>query len=110
MTNPGKREMVGRDHHLLARTSIEKGSACLRALIEIQVEPAAPIGVLEGDGAVPNNISRTELARTGRDLDRGVAGRVPGCRYRRYARDHLAVRLHRPNPIIDRRERFMFWR
>jgi hypothetical protein len=33
---------VGRDHDLLTRTSIQKGSARLRALVKIQVKPAAP--------------------------------------------------------------------
>jgi hypothetical protein len=69
MANSGEREVVARDHHLLTRASVEEASACLRSLIEIQVEPAAPIGVLEGDGAVPNNVCSTEkLVGTGRDL------------------------------------------
>ena len=68
MANSGEREVVGRDHDLLTRTSIQEGSARLRALVEIQVEPAAPVGVLEGDSAVPNNVCTTEkLVRTGRD-------------------------------------------
>ena len=107
MANAGERQVVARDHHLLARASIQEGSASLRALIEIQVKPDAPVRVLEGYSAVPNNICRTEkLARTGRYLDRGVPGRVPRRGYRRDSRNHLAVRLHRPNAIIDRRERF----
>jgi hypothetical protein len=52
MANSGERQVVARDHHLLTRTSIQEGSARLRALIEIQVEPAAPVGVLEADSAV----------------------------------------------------------
>lgn len=97
--------MVARDHHLLARASIQEGSASLRALIEIQVKPDAPVRVLEGYSAVPNNICRTEkLARTGRYLGRGVPGRVPRRGYRRDSRNHLAPWLHSPNAIIDRRD------
>ena len=60
MANSGEREVVGRDHDLLTRTSIQEGSARLRALVEIQVEPAAPVRVPEGDSAAPNNVRTTE--------------------------------------------------
>src|SRR5215207_4215578 len=107
VTNSGEREVVARDHRFLTRASLQEGSASLRALIQIQVKSDAPVRVLEGYSAVPNNVCRTEkLARTGRDLRRGVSGRVPGCGYRCDARDHLALWLHSPDAVLDRRERF----
>ena len=107
MANSGERQVVARDRHPLTRTSIQEGSASLRALINIQVELAAPVGVPEGDRAASNNVCRTEkLVRTGRDLHRSVPGCMPGCGYRRDARDHLALWPHRPDAIIDRRKRF----
>jgi hypothetical protein len=79
MANSGEREAVGRDHDLLTRTSIQEGSARLRALVEIQVEPAAPVGVLEGDSAVPNNVCTTEkLVRTDAICTEVCPGVCPG--------------------------------
>jgi hypothetical protein len=99
--------VVARDRHPFTRTSIQEGSASLCALINIQVELAAPVGVPEGDRAASNNVCRTEkLVRNGRDLHRSVPGCMPGCGYRRDARDHLALWPHRPDAIIDRRKRF----
>ena len=51
----------------------------------------------------PNNVCSTQkLVGTGHDLHRGVPRR--GCR--RNTRDHLAVWLHSPDAIPDRRECF----
>jgi hypothetical protein len=79
MSYARERQVVGRNHHLLARASIQEGPASLRALVEIQVEPAAPVGVLEGDSAVPNNVCTTEkLVRTDAICTEVCPGVCPG--------------------------------
>ncbi len=55
--NAGERQVVGRDHHLLVRASIQECSAGPRAPIEIKSNPPRQSGVLESDSAVSNNVT-----------------------------------------------------
>ncbi len=78
MAEPGKWEVVARNEDLLARAPLQKSPSCLRALMEVEVEPAPPVRMAEGDRTVANHVAGAEqLLSAGGEVNRQVARGMP---------------------------------
>src|ERR1700754_3638172 len=63
---------------IASRVGFPNSLSCLRALVEVEVEPATPVRMAEGDRTVAYHVARAEqLLSTGGEVNRQVARGMP---------------------------------